>query len=251
MPVYAYKIMEQLNASLNGLAATMFAKTPLILSGDEFLSAFVHPDHVPMLKEVQELCKTTTGQSVLTIIDTADGERLNINVSFGGQAPVNMPQYVRHGMQPTCPESVRSKITAWVEERASFGRAFGDVQDALGYLNDNCGDARAMAVMLPCFATIMGGISTEGESVAVKRARKLTNVTAFGSLPRLPMQVKKRLSEAAAIVNASTLMSDAPYPTLKRHDAQFSFYNMERNVRTNIFYHSAEPNTPVPVATFI
>lgn len=249
MPVYSYKTIDQLNTSLDNLAGNMFAKTPLVLTGDEFLEAFVSPDHVPMLREVQDICKPGTGTLINTSLETADGECLTIRVEFNWQMPVIMPQYVRHGIQPTCPQGLRDKITAWVEERASFGRAFGDVKDALTFLNDNCGDARAMAVMLPCFATIMGGISTDGESSIVKRARKLTNVTSFGSLPRLPVQVKRRIAEAAAVVNASTLMSDAPYPVTKRYDATFRVDGIERNTRTNIFYFDNEP--VVATASFI
>lgn len=249
MPVYSYKTIEQLNSSLETLAVNMFAKTPLVLSGDEFLAAFVSPDHVTMLREVQDICNPGTGSVAKTSADTVDGERLALRVDFNWQMPVIMPQYVKHGVQPTCPQALRDRIDAWVEERASFGRAFGDVKDALVFLNDNCGDARAMAVMLPCFATVMGGISTDGESSIVKRARKLTNVTSFGSLPRLPVQVKRRITEAAAVVNASTLMSDAPYPVTKRFDATFSVSDVERNPRTNIFHFD---NMPVgSTASFI
>jgi hypothetical protein len=235
MSVYAYRLMEQLQTSLQTLSSNMNAKTLLILTGKEFLAAFVSPEHLTMLKEVQEICRPATGSYTSTSLESVDGEKISVSVAFSGEAPVILPQYVKHGLQPTCPGEVREKISAWVEQRISFGNAFGDVKDAMAYLNDNCGDSRAMALMLPCFATVMGGISEDAESTAVKRAKKLTNVKGFGSLPRLPIQVRQRIAEASAVVNASMLMNDAALPTTKRHDAVFSFYQLERHTRPNIF----------------
>ena len=255
MAVYAYKLMEQLQTSLATLAFTMNAKTPLVLAGKEFLAAFVSPDHKAMLLEVQEICKPSTGIYAATSLESADGTLLKVALAFSGEAPVILPQYIRHGLQPTCPDDVREKIAAWVEQRMSVGRAFGDVRDALVYLNENCGDARAMAVMLPCFATVMGGISDDANSVAVKRAKKLTSVKGFGSLPRLPAQVRQRIAEASTVVNASTLMNDAAYPATKHHDVVFGFHQLERDMRANIFSQLPDDEgrvpSAVPIASFL
>lgn len=250
MPVYSYRMIESLNSSLSSMALTLFNKTPLILGADEFLAAFVNPDHVPTLKQVEEMCRPAHVTWAKTTLTTEDGESLEMQIQFIGKSPVILPEYVRYGMQKTCPQVIKDKIATWVSERVNFGRAFGDVTDAITYLNNTCGDVEAMALMLPCLPTIMAGLSTDGDSKAVKRAQKLTSVKRFGKLPRIPRQVTQRLAEASALVNAVTLMQDAPAPAMVRFDACFSATTMSNMRRTNIFYENVE-NVPVPVASFL
>lgn len=251
MAVYSYRMIESFRSSLNSMAATLFSKTPLVLGADEFLAAFVAPDHIPMLKQVEEICRPTITTYAATTLFTEDGGRLIAPIVFVGKAPVILPEYVRHGMQPTCPQEIKDKVTAWVAERVNFGYAFGDVNDALGYLNDTCGDVEAMSLMLPCLPSIMAGLSTDGDNKAVKRAQKLTSIKRFGKLPRIPRQVTQRLSEASALVNAVTLMQDASPPAQVRFDAQITVSGIASSQRVNVFYQNAEPNTPVPIASFL
>lgn len=250
MPVYTYRMMEKLNASLSSMAATMFSKMPLIITGEEFLAAFVDPDHVPMLKQVQEICRPAVSGYAHTVLHGEDGEQVNVTLQFGGTAPVILPQYVRHGLQPTCPQNVREMITSWVAERIRLGRAFGDAQDALAYLNDNCGDVEAMTIMLRCLPTIMAGISADGESKTNKKAQKLTSIKRFGALPRVHRQVTQRLAEVSAIVSSTTLMQEAPIPTVPRHAASFSATNVSNSGRFNIFYLDG-PMQKAPPASFL
>jgi hypothetical protein len=244
-------MMDQFKTSLQSLAALMFTRSPLILSDDEFLAAFIEPSHLPMLKEVQEMCRPGLSAMAYTMMTSAEGDGMQMQIQFGVSAPVILPQYIRHGLQPTCPQAVRDKFDAWMAERVNFGRAFGDAHDALEYLNDNCGDVEAMTLMLPCLPSIMSNTSEDGDSKAVKKAQQLTSIKRFGKLPRIPRQVTQRLSEVSALINATTLMKDAPVPDIKRHYASFSLKELTASTRTNIFYQNAEPNTPVPVASFL
>lgn len=251
MAVYSYRMLELLRSSLSTMAGSLFTKTPLILGADEFLAAFVNPDHIPMLKQVEEMCRPTYITWAVTTLNSEDGDTLHMQVQFIGKSPVILPEYVRHGMQPTCPQEIKDKIANWVAERVNFGRAFGDVADAISYLNENCGDVEAMALMLPCLPTIMAGLSTDGDSKAVKRAQKLTSLKRFGKLPRIPRQVTQRLAEASALVNAVTLMQDAPDPVMARFDACFSVTSLVGTSRTNIFHQNTDPSAPVPAASFL
>jgi hypothetical protein len=251
MPVYSYRMMDQLRSSLGSLAASLFSKSPLILSDEEFLTAFIAPDHLPMLREVQEMCRPASTGWAHTSFINADGEPMQMQIQFGGTASVILPQYVRHGVQPTCPESIREKIETWVNERTNFGRAFGDVHDGLDYLNDTCGDVEAMTLLLPCLPSIMANITTDGDSKTNKKAQKLASIKRFGKLPRIPRQVTQRLAEASALVNAVTLMGDAETPTIPPRAACFTVQSLTASTRVNIFYQNSEPNTAVPVATFL
>ena len=251
MPIYSYRMMEQLRTSLSGLATLMFTRSPLVLSDEEFLAAFIEPSHLPMLREVQEMCRPALSGWAQTMLTATDGTAYDLQIHFGGTASVILPQYIRHGLQPTCPQAVVDKIASWLSERVHFGQAFGDARDALDYLNDNCGDVEAMTLMLPCLPSIMSNISEDGENKAVKKAQKLASIKRFGSLPRLPRQVTQRLSEVSALVNATTLMKDAPVPEMQRHYACFTMRETVTPNRVNIFYQNAEPNTPVPAANFM
>jgi hypothetical protein len=250
MTVYSYRTIELLSSSLNTMASTMFSKTPLILGGGEFLEAFVDPNHIPMLKQVEEICAPPNTGWAQTSLQTEDGESLDMQVQFVVKAPVILPQYVRYGLQPTCPQHLKDKISAWVAERVNFGRAFGDALDAIYYLNERCGDVEAMSLMLPCLPAIMANISTDGDSKVVKRAQKLTTLKRVGKLPRLPRQVTQRLAEASALVNIVTLTQDAPVPTAVRYDALFAVRSMVNSRRINIFYHES-PMQPTAIASFI
>lgn len=251
MSVYSYKMIDDLRTSLGNLAEKLYSKTALVISPEEALEAFVHPDHVPMLREVQQICSPSTGSGYYSNLQSSDGKSLHVVVSFTGGSPVIMPKYIEHGLQPTCSDGVRARIVSWVDQRLAYGMAFGDTIDAISWLNENCGDVRAMALMLPCLTTIMGNMSTDAESTAVRRARKLSQASGFGSLPRLPVQVKQRLMEISAIVNAVTLMADAPSITAPLHHALFGQARILRGgpIRTNIFWGN-EPGSIVPQATF-
>ena len=251
MPVYSYKMIENLLHSLENMAGLMFEKTPLVLSGEEFLKAFVDPEHIIMLKQVQEMCKPSLMSHTSTTLHSADGETLRIYAAFVGSAPVILPQYVGNGLQPTCPDDIRRKIDAWIVDRTSLGRAFGDAYDAIQFLNDKCGDVEAMALLLPCLPSVMANISSDGESKIVKRAQKLTTIKRFGKLPRIPREITQRLSEVSAIVNAVSLMKDAPNLSVERHSALLKMSSIANSNRPNIFYQNADPHTPVQVARFI
>ncbi len=251
MPVYAYRMITDMTESLRNIGRNFFAKTPLVLSPDEFVAAFIDPDHVPKLREVQELVGFVGASSLYTSIPTSLGFKIKANIAFAGSAPIILPQYSRHGLQASCPDDIRAKVTKWADDRYSYGTAFGDAVDAIVWLNDQCGDLRAMSVMLPCIASVMSGISDQEDSKTNKRARKLVEQTRFGKLPKLPGPVKQRLMEVSALVNATTLVKDAPFPTTKLHEAVVQFYELiSAPVRVNIFW-GEDPNTVVPTASFV
>ena len=251
MPVYGTKIIEDLCTSLSSLADKMFTKTTMVMKDEEMLAAYIIPDHLTMLKEVQAMCDPGTNTYVISHETCTNGAVMRLDYCFKGCSSVIMPKYVTKGLQPFCPEHLRTRVKDFVDQRHAFGTAFGDVRDALHYLNATCGDARAMAVMLPCLPTIMSNMSPDPDSPAVKRARKLKSSSGFGALPPLPREVKNRLMEVSAIVNSVTLLSDAHTPTVQKHDAYITAaYLAENAVRGNIFYPGGH-NILTPLACFM
>lgn len=240
MSVFSYRTFENIEAAAGRLFTTFFGKMPLMLDPDEFIAAFINPEHIDKLKEVQEIVGLGTPTWTRTTGTSSSGSTFSLYATFGGGAPVVLPRYVSAGLQPTCPDPVRQKITAWLDERVRFGDMFGDVRDALTWLNAQCADAEAMALLLPCLPTIMGRLSDDSNSKAVKRARKLTSIKSFGALPKLPVKVKQRMQEISAVVNSITLMLDAPDPELDRGHACFALESARSHKRESMFAPGAQ-----------
>jgi hypothetical protein len=238
MPVYSHRMMSDLHYSLDKLAVMFFERMPLVLAPDEFIAAFIAPEHVTTLRQVEELVGHTGGTSARFTVPVDGKCDLKVTVDFGMRPPIILPRYISGGVQPTCPDEVSQKIMHWVNERVDFGYAFGDAADALNALNDVCVDVRAMTAMLPCFTTIMAGISDDSEAKTTKRAQSLNHNKSVGRLPRLPRQVKDRLLEVSAIVSSVSLLKDAPIPETPKEHARFrvdSYSSVARTFRPNIF----------------
>ena len=114
------------------------------------------------------------------------------------------------------PLEVVSRIKAWVDRRVRLGEAFGDVKDALAWLNEECSTARGMTLLLPCLPGLL--VQTGGDDPAspagmatVKAAAKLTDPkTPIGTLPALSRATKARIREASAIVQSVAFMRETP-----------------------------------------
>jgi len=255
MPAYSPRSLQSLLDSMSSIASRFFDRLPLILTPDEFIPAFIAPEHIQTLREVEELVGYIVGGGGDTSIALSDGQALRCQLNFGGgRPPIILPRYVQHGLQPTCPEAVRSKLTDWADERVRLGYIFGDAYDALVHLNQICSDPRAMRILLPCLPFVMDSISDDPESPARKRAATLAKSKSFPPLPALPLAVKQRLAEVSAVVNSASLMFDAPTPVPERKHCLVRYhpYNSASvPVRTNLFYQSAPARSRVPTAKFL
>lgn len=216
MTVYSYPTMAALSNALSDVASGFFSRMPLILTPDEYISAFIQPDHVSKLREMEQLVGFTGSLGSYATIESAAGNRGEVTVNFGGRPPVILPQYVRYGMQPTCPDDVRMKIEAWFDERIKLGAAFGDAYDALRYLNEYCDRAETMALLLPCFPYLLSKTTAgteKQEQRKLKRAQALQSKKSVGRMPKIPRHVKDRMQEVSSVVSSFSLMEDSPVPT--------------------------------------
>jgi hypothetical protein len=250
MSVYSARIMNDITTSLMAIAGLTFANTQLVLTANEFISAYISPDHVPKLKEMEQLVGFVGSTSMYTNGQTSTGVGLRLYFNFKAHPPVILPRYTSSGMQPNCPEDVRSKIIEWVDERYRLGCIFGDALDALEHLNRTCGDDRAMKLMLPALVTIMAKNSKFEEDRMVKRAKKLSDRSGFGSLPRMTPANRERLKEISAVINMMAMLPDNQDYKLNRGDALVcrSSTNNIGDVRPNIF---SNPSEVMRTATFV
>jgi hypothetical protein len=251
MPVYSHRILGDLEAAIERIAAGFFARMPLILNPDEFVAAFINPDHVAELRRFEELVGKVGMEGFASEIQ--DGpDILPCQFAFSGGPPIILPRYVSHGLAPSCPPELRDKITVWMKERLRFGQVFGDVRDALTYLNEQCDNAGSLRVMLPCLPFLMDSINTDPESATAKRARTLAASKSFKGLPALPRKVKERLAVIASITNSVALALEAPLPELKRHHClvQRRQYADKRTKSPNFILAALRPEQPCPSASF-
>ncbi len=235
MPVFSPNQISQLTGSIRILATMMLDKMPFSLSGDEFISAYIAPEHVSLLKQTEELIGMVGNNYGATSALANDTHYCEVHIAFVTSSPIIVPNYVRHGYQASVPAAVKAKLSNWLTERIRMGEMFGDALDALYYLNDTCGDIRAVGIMFPALPVVLGAISSDPEATSNRRAKKLVEGKGFGSLPRLPREVKDRLVDVSNLLTATTLITDAAMPEYEKHDARFTLQS--QSVRRSHGHH--------------
>lgn len=243
MAVFKFRTMDALKASIKAISGRLLDHHIVTLSPDEFIAAFIRPEHVDVLKTTQSIVGNIGDSYFTTTVAPA-----HLYVSFGwNKPPIIVPQYVRDGYRDTAPYEVVDKIIKYIEERVRIGRMFGDAVDALHYLNDNCGNAAAMAVMFPALPTVMNSISDNPESTSAKRAHKLVEAKSFGTLPKLPREVKTRMIECSNLITNTLMIESTAAKEIPSGHAKLQVYSVSSSA-TNFIYDAIGQNVE---ATFI
>lgn len=230
--------IDAIKASIQNYAYRLLSGSACILSPDEFVSAFIERDHIPLLKQVQELVGMVGNSATPTSFITSDGVHLSGHCSFSGNTPpIILPHYVRNGIAPTAPDGVRSRIQNWLDERYRLGRMFGDAWDAINWLNDNCGNAAAMAVMFPALPTLLKNADSDPDASVVKKAHRIANAKSFGSLPKLPREVKARMIECSDLILTVSMLEAPAHFNMKRGEALLETVDLVGTVNDFIYAH--------------
>lgn len=237
MGVLTPNTMADLGHQARRLAANFFLTRPLTITAEEFISGFIDPEHVPILQQTEEICGRIGNTSATTIdVRTSKQNGLNLTVSFHGEAPIIIPNYVGNGLRPTAPAELRQKFQVWIDERWDYGCMFGDVCDALEFFNVVCADAKALTVMIPILPTLMRNITVEADSRTSKRAKRLSELKSVSSLPSLPRAVTKRVQDVCHLMTAANLIETVEPPKLADGSAVISFANpWQAPKRPNLF----------------
>ncbi len=230
--------LDAIKTSIQNYAARLLSGSACILSPDDFVAAFIERDHIPVLKQVQELVGMVGNVSSVTRFVTSDGVHLNGHCAFANNAPpIILPHYVRNGLAPTAPDDVRSRIQNWVDERYRLGRMFGDAWDAINWLNDNCGNAAAIAVMFPALPTLLKNADSDPDAAIVKKAQRIASAKSFGSLPKLPREVKARMIECSDLILTVSMLEAPAYFAMKRGEALLETSEITGTVNDFIYAH--------------
>jgi hypothetical protein len=210
MAVYKHNTMNMVFNTLKNIASRLLDEYQIKLTSDEFIKAFIRPEHVEPLMQTKDLVGTVLGDTYFTTkLATSDGLELYSSVSFGySRPPIIVPEYCKMGLAPTAPDEIKARITEAVDERVRLGRMFGDAIDALYYLNDNSGNAAAMAVLFPALPTLLAASDPEPDSPNAKRAAKLANMKSFGTVATLPREVRLRILECSSLIMNTTMLPE-------------------------------------------
>lgn len=210
MAVFTWRTMDDIKGAVSIYAQRLLSGSVFILPPDEFIAAFIEPDHVAPLKQTQDLVGFVGNTTATMKLWTSDKVQTFASCTFGtNEPPIILPHYVSSGVTRHAPDAVRSKIQNWLDERYRLGRMFGDAWDSIYWLNDNCGNAAAMAVMFPALPSLLKTSAPDAEAVNAKRAQRIVGAKSFGSLPKLPREVKARMKECSDLM-LSVSMLEAP-----------------------------------------
>jgi hypothetical protein len=252
MAVFSFRTIDQLNRGIQSLADRLINPSQLVLTPDEFIAAFINPDHVAALKQVGALVGSAGSQFVMPDIMSSSGARCKNYISFGySTPPIIIPDYANEGMQLSAPEELRTKIIAWVDQRVHLGTMFGDAIDALHWLNDNCGNASAMAVMFPALPTILKEFDSDPESLSFKRAKRIVDAKSFGTLPKLPREVKQRILECSDLLLTVSMLEYDNLPSLNKSEALMKIHDVSHPVKRPDFIYAALNEKANKLGSFI
>jgi hypothetical protein len=233
--------LQGMRDSIHNRARRLFYTNDLDLSSYEFIAAFINPEHINALTQVQDIVGSVGNTWCHTEIYANYGgglvERVSFNVTFERNPPIILPRYVHTGLQPSAPTDIIEKINVWVLERLRLGKIFGDAVDALSWLNNNCKDIRAMRAMFPALPVLLRDVATDEKSAAARMAIKLDSSKGVTTLPTLPREVRDRILEASNLINTTTLLDGVK--TDRQRDAgtsTFSYSNKYKPNSPNMFY---------------
>lgn len=217
MPAFNYAILSEILETLTNVCKEALEKSPCYLTVDEFVEAFIRPEHVEKLRDVSDLLgnpAVTAQWKVTSPVESASPDMLRMSLTFYQQPGMFVPPYITQGFAITTPAG--QKISAWAKERREHGILLGDAYDAMNWLNDACGNAKAMSLVFPALQPLMvrAGAkypaSPNGEEDRMtKRANSITNTKALGTMPVLPREVIDRIRSASALVQAFLLTDEA------------------------------------------
>jgi hypothetical protein len=204
MAVFTYRIMDALYNVVRRASNDLLGESDFRLSPDDFIATFVRSEHVGPLKTTESLVGSVGDSSTSSKIRMEDNNRAGIYIRFVGTTPpIILPPYIVDGPNPFADPAIVAKLTEYVTERVRLGLMFGDALDTLHYLNDNCGNASAMAVMFPCLPAMFteaGRFENDPESQHYKRATRIREAKTFGTLPRVLPEVKDRMLMASNLI---------------------------------------------------
>lgn len=204
-------------------ASKFFQVQAHMMTNQDFIDAYIRPEHVAILNTTREICGDVGGHAFgVGINHRADflGVRhAPVAMSFVGAPPIIIPLYVSRASHDD-EHPVVVKLAEWLRERIRQGLLLGDALDSFAFLNNTCADARAFRVVFPAISLLVNDCarSDDPKDPMRKLAARIQGNQEVRTLPRLPREVMQRLIAASDIINTTSLMeADAEMPRVAGH----------------------------------
>lgn len=210
--------IEDLRTAIKWRANKYINATKLILTGDEFIDAFINPEHVDVLRKTQELTGPIGSRYYHSSSYRRDlhgvGQIGILSLNFQGNPPIIIPNYIEsNGVAVTAQQEIVAKIANYVAERNRIGHMFGLSYKIVHWLAQNCKDLRAARTLFPALTLIMKDAYPEPNSAGYRQAEKLQQASASENLPMLERERKNKFIEASNLLVATTLLpSEVSHP---------------------------------------
>lgn len=230
MPAFSETRMSRLQDGLNNLKRRMTSTLYLTLSDEEFISAFVHADHLDALKTATEIVGQAGGSSFTFQATGPQGTSLIAYCQFSGEPPIIIPRYASGGVAGTCPPDLRQKINDWLAERERLGLILAYSNTALHEVCRMCHDTGAATVLFPALPVIAraAAYSDSADDSMTKLSQKLATAKSFGSIPRMDASYRRRLTEASDLILAASVMSPEDSVTVPHRHALITISGADR-----------------------
>lgn len=242
MPLMTPNMLSNLHHQVRNLYSNMLLTNPLIVSDDEFISMFVNPEHVDVLKQTESLVGPI-GTKQMTARYTFEAEQIVhgfIHVGFHQKPPIIIPDYAGHGLTPEAPVELHDRVYEWAKWVYEINCKFGDITDALSWLNVNTESWDAVRTMLPILPVLLKNTDTDPDSVVQKRAARLQARPNVRGLPRLPREVKERLIDCCNTALAATLIANDALSGVSNAHFRIRFTGTKRQ---NLMFEDREGTT--------
>lgn len=235
-------LANALIAEVENLARSVYEKTPLVLTPEEVIAGFIHPQHIEKLMEVEELVGLSDTRPVALSHVHYGSLTFSMHLNFGGRAPMLFPRYTENGMGEFAPKELLARLDAWTAERVRMGFAAGLVKDAIGTLAWKCDTIDAVRLLLPCLPMLLARLDT-GDTPGrhTQRAQRINELKRVPALPAISRAAKLALDEASSIVSTFSLVADAPIPQTPRRGAALTINGISYN-RSNV---DMIPDSPI------
>ncbi len=213
-----HRRIDDLHTAIKYRASKYINAAKLTLTGDEFIDAFINPEHVEILRKTQGLTGSIGSRYYHSCSYRQDVHGVGrvglLSLNFQGHAPIIIPNYVEsNGVAVTAPEEVVAKIAEFVRERDRVGHMFGLAYAIIDWLAKNCKDMRAARTLFPALTLLMKDAYPNVDSAGYRQAEKLQQASASENLPMLDRERKNKFIEASNLLVATTLLpSEVSHP---------------------------------------
>lgn len=261
MAIFHENTLQLLQEALINMLAETVQKVHIPLTREEFIEAFISQDHVQKLDDVHsmvgevsmdrsfafEVHANTPASPLYPVQDGASAVKIDCTYSNG--LPTLVPAYVKHGLQPTCPDALRTRIFEWAMVMDRYLLSVAIAKTMLPVLNHKCGNARALSLMFPAVSTILARVPDAGDHATKTRRKRIENLRSkgaaimetksIGEMPQFPRPVLALLQEASNTINSMVFLEKSPSPSIPRRGAVLRCTGVTHNGAFSNYLHDA------------